>query len=205
MKDNSTRGDAENESFHTNPALPWNRKRQYLRLLRLQPSIIYLYWTLFVWLGPLFFLSYVVCPTVIYHDLVNLLFIRGKFRLLPLEASLFAEFAFLASFIVLAIVNLIELIMIAQIGLPLQSLVLTLIFCLLIGSVSAIFLYLEIRNYINYRRYKRDYSKFKPIIVFTGAGNPVAVFPTIQTCDGVELDRLSMDSLEMTEADQGDW
>ncbi|KAI1426551.1 hypothetical protein F5Y12DRAFT_712996 [Xylaria sp. FL1777] len=206
-------------------SVPLNRNSRLLRLLRLQPAVIYLLIVSlqFAGAGDDSYISLIFTSPLVFWDLVGIANARNRFSTIPLELTLLLEFTFFGSFLYLlsAYLKAISLrdFYEGQVD-GVNSTIEETVLCVLIlygvplpdhydieahrqslRSVGAIYLYLDIRAYPAYWRYKRDYRRIKPVIVFTERGNPVAVFPPSQ---GTMLRRLSVDSLQGPFADQGD-
>lgn len=71
----------------------------------------------------------------------------------------------------------------------------------LIILMSSLFIFNAARDYPKYWRYKRDYRKIKPFLVFTKEGTPMAAVPFLQPPGDMPLARLSVDSLRQPSED----
>ncbi|KAI0418474.1 hypothetical protein F5X98DRAFT_337274 [Xylaria grammica] len=174
------------------------RNNRSLRLLRLQPAVISLFFSITFFVSwdpmPLIF----ICPLILW-DLIDLARARNRFSAIPFEVNLLLELAFFGSFIYMVYFYLNKLI--GTVPVSFRDLVLfsrreaiiAIPGWVLISLVSSVYIYLNIRAYPAHRRYTRDYHKIKPIIAFTETGNPIAVFPPLPEA---ELQRLSIDSLQ---------
>ncbi|KAI0438837.1 hypothetical protein F4803DRAFT_533752 [Xylaria telfairii] len=181
------------------------RNSQLLRLFRVQSATIYLLYTIFVGTAAFSILSLAFTSPLIYWDLIGFACARNRFSTIPLEVTLLLEFAFFGLFLYLDYGYFMAL------NAPFRpeskynndryifyireqrSSILGAILSSLVMSVGTIYIYLDIHAYPTYRRYKRDYRKIKPRLVFTETGNPVAVFPPSEQS---MLQRLSVDSLQ---------
>ncbi|KAI0528474.1 hypothetical protein GGR58DRAFT_495833 [Xylaria digitata] len=185
------------ESKKANSSTPLKRKSRLLHLLRLQPTFIYLFFTLFGWGHKSIELSLIFTCPLIFWDLVGFACTYNRFSAIPLEVNLPLEFTFIGGYIFLGVGHAMGDVYYGTLYF-IGDEVVGAVTCFLISFVTAVYIYLNIRDFPAYRRYKRDYRKIKPLLAFTETGDPVAVFPPSR--DTV-LRRFSVDSLQEIYAD----
>ncbi|KAI1277436.1 hypothetical protein F5Y07DRAFT_362959 [Xylaria sp. FL0933] len=180
----------------------YRRNSRLVRLFRLQSATIYLVWVALNYFWGEYKPFIFTCP-LIFWDLVGFACTRNTLSTIPLEINMIFEIAFFGSFIYL---NYLDSWALAQeeadhfSGDPCRLLGVLLGFLIL--EVGALYIYLDIRAFPRHWRYKRDYRKMKPFLVFTETGSPVAVFPPSRE---TIVQRLSVDSLQHTHTDQNDY
>ncbi|KAI1815904.1 hypothetical protein GGS20DRAFT_302111 [Poronia punctata] len=187
------------------PSKMWSQMRRIMSLLRIVAPIVYLL------LAPKYDLfrshqhiwNVVFCIAAVYWNLLALVLPSQKFALLTLELMIGVEafFALGALYVLITSVG-------ASLGPEdlgdvgqehrnsIRRFHIILGLCLPILIPSILLLDQYIRSYSANWRYRQDYRRIKPVLVFNETGDPVAILPVPAIRDGVPVERLSTDSLQ---------
>ncbi|KAI1158398.1 hypothetical protein F5B18DRAFT_641194 [Nemania serpens] len=192
-----------NEITTIEPPTVYNRRRRVLLLLQAQPAVVNLVGLLSMFPDGgggdqirFYILAFsVTTGLLIFRDAVLFLLSFSKVSRKFLAVDILVELVFISAFLFEIYWSL------SKEYIALVPAVL----CLLIVVVSIVFVYLDARAYSKYRRYKQNYRKITPLVVFTETGSPVAVFPHSGVSCETYLERLSVDSLQQVSTDQDSW
>ncbi|KAI0096087.1 hypothetical protein GGR51DRAFT_544315 [Nemania sp. FL0031] len=187
---NSFENAPEKEFKNIRSFVPLRRSSRLVRVFRIHTATLYLIFVTadYRYLSGDSGISIGFTSTLIFWDLVNLIYARSRLSTIPLEVNLLLEFTFLGLFLYLGFVIVLEVIVDNPYHVPFEA-----VLCFSILPVGAYYVYSDIRAYPTHWRYKRDYRKIKPAIAFTETGNLVAVFPPSQEA---LIQRFSIDSLQ---------